>query len=127
MRDRQRPIDVESTDQRRSSAPRTVDAAEAVYVIELQGKTVGMACLRAESASTARLERFYLDPSWQRTAVFERLVACVYEHCVDRELRKLSVDATVLPGWVRRCLGQHGFRLVCQEDERQALEFAIDA
>jgi hypothetical protein len=100
---------------------------ETVCLVTLHGQTVGLASVSPEGRDSGSMGRFYVDPAWQRTTVFERLLTCVHDHCAERGYARLSLDTSVVPGWVRRCLGRHGFRLLGQErvDGRDVLEFAV--
>lgn len=101
---------------------------ESVCAVEVQGRIVGVVGLRRDGRYSAAVVRFQFNPAWQRTKAFRRLLRCVHEHCVDHHYLTISMDSRLAPGWVRRYMNRHGFRLIGRRSVsgREQLEYGVD-
>ncbi len=101
---------------------------ESVCAVEVQGRIVGVVGLRRDGRYSAAVVRFQFNPAWQRTKAFRRLLRCVHEHCVDHHYLTISMDSRLAPGWVRRDMNRHGFRLIGRRSVsgREQLEYGVE-
>jgi hypothetical protein len=113
---------------KRSGGDGDARLAESVCAVEVHGRVVGLMGLCRDGRHSASIVRFQFNPAWQRTKAFRRLLRCVYDHCLDHHYQTLSIDAQVAPGWVRRCMDRHGFRLIGRRSVsgREQLQFGVD-
>lgn len=82
----------------------------AFWIVEADDSTlIGMAAIQPIDATTGRLRRMRVTPSWRGRGVGQALVDTAVEHCRDRGYTKLILDTTEQQIEGQRLYERNGF------------------
>jgi len=90
--------------------PESSEADTQSWVAEWQGQIIGLAVLRFEGETVARLLELLLDPGWRGRHIARGLLGAAVERASDRGCLKLILDARLVLPRVTELLGHLGFR-----------------
>ncbi len=103
-------IDIHGYESDLETIAETYLAHGSFWVVETDdGTLIGMAAIQPIDATTGRLRRMRVTPSWRGRGVGQALVDTAIEHCLERGHTKLILDTTEQQVEGQRLYERNGF------------------